>query len=113
MNQKLEQLKMLFESVRNARNAKDYAELAITSMDGLPLESTCPQSCLTSVALAEGREPIYVSLRCQMFKKHESCKNQNCHAFDKNVQYAKACEKYKIAKQVRRDFIKGLFSRSK
>ena len=39
MNQKLEQLKMLFESVRNARNAKDYAEKEKAGRSRLPNSS--------------------------------------------------------------------------
>ena len=113
MKQKIEQLKMLNKSVRNARAEKNNAELSITSQAGLPLDDKCPQSCLTYVALVEGREPLYISLRCQMFKKDEGCKNKNCQAFDKNAEYAKAYENYKNARQIRREFIKGLFIRSK
>lgn len=113
MKQKIEQLKMLNKSVRNARAEKNNAELSIISLAGLPLDDKCPQSCLVWVALVEGREPIYISVRCQMFKKDEGCKNKNCQAFDKNAEYAKAYENYKNAINVRREFIKGLFIRSK
>ena len=44
MNQKIEQLKMLNKSVRNARAEKNNAELSITSKTGLPLDDKCPQS---------------------------------------------------------------------
>ena len=113
MNKKFEQLKVLFENVRDARREKDNAEFSITSDDSLPLVKDCPCSCFTTVALVEGREPLYVSLKCQSFKKDQSCKNIQCPGFEKNEQYVKAYNKYKTARQIRRDFIKGLFIKTK
>ena len=113
MNKKFEQLKMLCESVRKARKEKENAELSITSVDALPLTNNCPYSCLTAVALVEGREPLYVSLKCQLFKKDQSCKKVQCPAFEKNSNYVKAYNEYETARQVRREFIKGFFSKTK
>ena len=113
MKQKFEQLKLLFKNVRNARQEKENAELAITIEGSLPLDEKGPYSCLTTVALVEGREPLYVSFRCQSFKRGQCCKNAQCPAFEKNEQYVMAYNKYKTARQVRREFIKGLFIRTK
>ena len=113
MNKNIKQLKKLFKEVHAAKKLKNEAMLSITSIGTLPLDDNRPQSCITSVALVEGREPIYISLVCQSFKRGENCKNQQCPIFDKNIQYSKACEEYKKVRQIRREFIKGLFIRSK
>lgn len=113
MKEKLKQLKLLSKDVRDARIEKNNAELAMSSYADFGDDENVKQACLKIVNVTNEEKPLYIGTRCESFNTKDFCENTQCPNFDKNARYVRAYTKYKLARNVRKEFIKGLFIRSK
>ncbi len=109
IKEKWGQFKTLSKAVREAREEKNNAELGVCSYDDLNGE----RSCIICTNVMDDDKPLFVGYKCESFNSDDFCEDTGCSMFTKNARYIRACIMYKLARHARREFIKGLFIRSK
>ena len=78
MKKNFEHLKSLFKAVRDARAAKNDAELAMYSYSDSCDDEKPEHSCINSTNVMDEHKPLYINLRCESFKQNDSCENTHC-----------------------------------
>ena len=107
---KIEKIKLSWREFRSAKQAEKPFLRAITSVASYPVGDDVEPSCVKSVDVVEGREPLIATFRCKDFNLHKECAKGDCPCANKNALFVEAHQKYIKA---RRAFIKEIFGRVK
>ena len=105
---KMQNLKELRKKLRDAKCAKDAAFGKIVSAYYETDEEKT--GCLRQKNIGTEREPLLVFCKCDNFNQNEQCKNEKCNFAKKNSEFIISRQEFI---NIRREFIKGLFSRTK
>ena len=117
---KIGKYRELSRKVRAARLAMYAAERQITQfVDEYRLEdgkASTGNSCITKFNKVCIDAPVTAhiddagyAIYCPLFSDKEICADGKCKWYTTNVKYITAVNEYVVARQARRDFIKGLF----
>ena len=105
---KIQNLKTVWKKLRDAKQVeKESLNKIFTSYCETREEK---KACLRQENIGSEREPLLVFCRCDNFNRDESCANANCTFVEQNNNFVMR-RKERI--NIRREFIKGLFSRTK
>lgn len=105
---KIQKLKETWKKMRDAKSAKDVAFCKIASAYYETDEEKT--ACLCQKNIGSELEPLLVFFKCDSFNRNECCKNEKCNFAEQNKKFVVS---HQELVKIRREFIKGLFSRTK
>jgi hypothetical protein len=104
-NEKIQNIKDLWNEFRNARQTEKTRMNSITSVSGIDSK----KACFHCMGVVDGREAAMIKERCDDFKLDEKC-SKKCVYNVRNSLFVEAHKEYVAA---RHDLLKGIFGRSK
>lgn len=101
---KIQNLKTVWKKMRDAKQAEEESLNKICEM------REEKKACLCQKNIGSEREPLLVFFKCDSFNRNECCKNEKCNFAEQNKKFVVS---HQELVKIRREFIKGLFGRTK